>query len=74
MVTGNDPKGNLPPSIFVEHTHSSLWPYTNSFERLRRALLNKKTCPLSGLQPRWSRTKPYKPLNARRMSVAPVAT
>jgi hypothetical protein len=31
---------------------------------LRRALLNKKTWPLSGSQPRWSRTKPYKPLKS----------
>ena len=65
---------NLPPSNFFEHIHSPLWSYTNSFSRLRRALVNKKTWPLSGSQPRWSRTKPYKPLNPLRMSVAPVAT
>ena len=49
---------NLPPSNFLAHTQSPLPSYTRSFTRLCRAFVKTNTWPLSGSQPRWSRTRP----------------
>ena len=64
---------NLPPSNFFAHTQSPLPSYTSSFKRLRRALANRNTWPLSD-PAQMIAHQTVQTIKFFRMSVAPAAT